>query len=224
MCDLARTCAVFFILLGTACGASSASQDSSSSAPPPAVAPEAPSIESSPPPMPGATDYRTGLIAALRTAFPGSAVDSGAGDVVILRQRGRKKRDIVVTTGLGRAPREDGDPRVELLAYVPAYGPGVGEVLLALAAHLEKLKAYEAVELAAPVRTLRYFDLLPGAEVNVLGASIRLYRVVPLTAAEFEEAAESEGSQWVGGEIPDPDASARALERWAPALDGSGGS
>lgn len=180
--------------------------------------PRPPKPPISPASLPG--DYRAALISSLKGTFRGNIVEAGLPEVVVVRQRGRKKRDIVVTTSLGRAPRPKGDARVELMAHVPAYGPGVGEVLAALSARIDKLTAYEAVELPKAVRTLKYFDLLPGTEISVLGAPVRLYRVVPLTADEFETAAESEGSQWVGGELADPGASARTLERWAPALDG----
>lgn len=199
-------------------GASKAGPPPASSVTPAAASPGMRPPVTAPPPVPAGRPYRTALVGALRSAFRGEIVDPGSSDVVVLRQRGRKKRDIVVTAGLGRAPRSGEAPRVELVAHVPEYAPGVGEVLVTLASRLESLRAYEAVQLETPVRSLRYFDLLPGGEVKVLGEPVRLYRVVPLTPDEFENAAESHGSQWVGSELPRPDAAVQALERWGPAL------
>lgn len=209
----------FYWAAAVACSGPRPAVNSPPPAPPaPATAPKIP-----PPPPPASVppdvDYRQALVSALQGTFRGRVVDAGRPDFVVLRQRGLKKRDIVVTAGLGRAPRQTGDPHVELVAHVPAYAPGVSEVLTALAARIESLKAYEAVELPQAVRTLKYFDLFPGAEVSILGATVRLYRVVPLTAEEFEDATESEGSQWVGGELAEPGAAIRTLERWVPALE-----
>lgn len=207
--------------------------------PPPAVAPSAAPVPEAKSPL---VQYQAAWLDAFTASRPARPIESVDRPAVspphsiwILRKRGpgRRRGVWVITSGVGFHERTDplvpeAERRVELLARVPAFGPGVAAVLSALAERMTTpstknavLKTYEAIELETAVSGLKYFDLLPGGELPVLDHRVTLYKILPLSKEEYERVRSDSGSQWAGADLADPASEGQALDRWAPALESS---
>ncbi len=228
------------LLAVAACGTQTTSQ------PPPVaqqtVTPATPKPAPTPPPPPPlapkiADDaYRNELLREFRLRNRSRPVDEkrfpaeGAAPehtVYAFRRIGRGRTHIVLTVGFGRVPRQSIDGEnvyVELFAETRNYGPPIAEVLSALGKLLldpeagRTFKAYATVQLRQPQHNLQYFDLVPAGEIDVAADHrVNLFKVVPVTAEEFENTKSGE-TQFAGRDDATPEGAERAYLRWAPAL------
>ncbi len=181
--------------------------------------------------------YKPGFLRGMSQYFSGrrsltaasSTVAPEHGVAVVKRIGQAGGAYVIYTVGLGRAPRLDpelGDEHrhVELIAESREVGPQIGEVLTKIGELLHGApggtwKTYDTVSLRKPLHGLQHFDLRPGGEVDVApDLRVVLYKVVPLAPDELERTRDEGGSQWVDAGSADPDAAARDLSRWTPAL------
>jgi hypothetical protein len=175
--------------------------------------------------------YQGQLKTALKPRIPKASFQFGDRTprlTVYALQRSAGEGCELLTSGLGvlLAPDDPELSGVELLAVAPASGRGIAEVLFALArALLEErergvsiLGAYRTVDLGAPVSGLQGFDLRPGGELTLPnGKRVQLLKVVPVSEESSRD--EPRDSQWVDPDAIAPDGEAKALDRWAPALE-----
>ncbi len=185
--------------------------------PPPPETPVAPPV-----------DPEVAYRAALQREVVGSRrlrhLETFKGSFEVRAYRGRRRHDGVLhlTLGLRGAGQPEG---FELMARAEEPSAGVAEVLSVLGQQLRvaaqsgtKYSGYQAVTLPEPVRGLQFFDLLPAGDVRLTDGQVDLFRVVPLTAEEFEQALSQEGGQWSGAARADLQARRAVLQRWASAL------
>jgi hypothetical protein len=180
-------------------------------------------------------DYRTVYLRELarltktREAAQPEADVIRAGDAAIphaidvLKKIGQAESFVVTTTGFGRiAHGTKGRAHVELLAYVEQYGPKIGRVLVALGETMHAKsesgaawKEYDTVQLPAPEQGMEYFDLRPAGEVDVSPElRVTLLKVIPMSHEEYQRAQKNPAGEW-----DDPNATARARQRWRRLLE-----
>lgn len=141
--------------------------------------------------------------------------------VEVLKKIGQSDALLVSTVGLGRRSEGRGD-RLELLAYVSQYGRKVGEVLVALGRAMHARaeegvawKAYDTIVLDTPENGMKYFDLRPAGEVELdRDTRVALLKVIPMSEEEFEKSQKNASGEW-----DDPNANAKASERWGRIVD-----
>jgi hypothetical protein len=225
---LKHLCIGVLSLLGFACSAPSTAVIARAE---PVVAPAVPAVVAPSPietPVAPPVDPKVVYRAALQQEVTGPRrlrhLETFEGTCEVRAYRGRRRDDGVLhlTLGLHAAGQTEG---FELLTRAEQASEGVAEVLCTLGRQLRaaaqsgtKVGGYEAVTLAAPVRGLQFFDLLPAGGVRLTDGQVDLYRVVPLTSDEYEQAISQEGGQWSGSGQADLQARRAALQRWASAL------
>jgi hypothetical protein len=155
----------------------------------------------------------------------GGDAPSGAGPhrIAVLKKVGHQESYVIATVGLGRvAHGVKPGARVELLAYASGYSAGIAKVLSALGelmhgrgADAPAWKEYDTVQLPQAQLGLEYFDLRPAGEVDIApGERVVLLKVMPMSADEFEKAQANPSGEWT-----DPNADARAAQRWQRLLE-----
>lgn len=183
----------------------------------------------------GLQQYRVDLLRELMRLTRSREATVAAEDVIhaeaatiphsieVLKRIGQAEAYVVASAGYGRLPHgRRKNAHVELLAYVDQYGAKIGQVLEAIGdamhargEHEEAWKEYTAVELPEAKHGMQYFDLRPAGEVAIApDLRVTLLKVMPMSREEFERSQENPAGEW-----DDPNAAARALQRWRRLLE-----